>query len=143
MEEKNNKEKTNYFTLLALLLIVGAMIFSYFKYYVNLDYDTLLAIECDPSENVCFYDEESYYQKFLVYTKTLDENCNDSEDEQCIIDLWQNEMATLIECSEDTLESWEVCSDPNEYEEEDGDEDGGLEDEDDGLVEVEEDIVEE
>jgi hypothetical protein len=115
MEIENKKEKTNYFTLLALLLIVVAMIFSYFKYYVNLDYDTLLAIECDPSIDVCFYDEESYYQKFLIYTKTLDENCSDASNEQCIVDLWKKDLATLIECNDENLEEWEVCSDPSEF----------------------------
>ncbi len=128
MEIENKKEKTNYFTLMVLLLIVVAMLFSYFKYYVNLDYHTLLAIECDPSIDVCFYNEESYYQKFLVYTKTLDENCSDVSNEQCIIDLWEKDLATLVECNSETAHEWEVCSDPSEFVAEDKEnEEGELE----------------
>ena len=111
-----NKEKTNYFVLLSLLVVVFAMLFSYVKYYVNLDYDTLLAIECDPANNVCFYDEESYYDKFLIDTKILDENCSDASDEQCIVNLWQKDLAMKIECDDDSIEEWEICSDPDEFE---------------------------
>lgn len=114
MEEKKTKEKTNYFTLMALLLVVGAMVTSFYKYYVNLDYDTLLKIECDPSATVCFYDGEIYYEKLLIYTKTLDENCNDASNEQCIIDLKNKGQAKSVMCS-DNLQEGESCTNPKDF----------------------------
>ena len=117
MEEKKTKEKTNYFTLLALLLVVGAMVTSFYKYYVNLDYDTLLTIECDPATTVCFYDEESYYEKLLIYTKTLDDNCNDASDEQCLIDLKNKGQAKSLVCA-DNLDEGESCTNPEDFSQE-------------------------
>ena len=119
MEEKQIKEKTNYFTLIVLILVVIAMVTSFFKYYLNLDYDTLLAIECDPTTDICFYDEESYYQKLLVYTKILDDNCFDSSSDDCVLDLKDKGLARVVECNEDNLEKWEICTNPYDYIEED------------------------
>lgn len=116
-EKKTKKEKTNYFTLLALLLIVGAMITSFYKYYVNLDYNTLLTVECDPAVSICFYDGESYYEKLLIYTKTLDERCNDASNEQCLIDLKDNGEAESLACDEN-LEEGESCTNPADFVEE-------------------------
>ena len=118
MEEKKIKEKTNYFTLIALLLVVGAMVTSFYKYYVNLDYDTLLTIECDPATTVCFYDEESYYEKLLIHTKTLDERCNDASNEQCLFDLRTEGLAETIDCNDENIEEWESCTNPAEFVEE-------------------------
>jgi len=114
MEEKNKKEKTDYFILAVLLLIIAAFGFSFYKYFVKLDYDILLSIECDPKISICVTDEESYYKKFLAGAKVLDENCPDAEDEQCIINLESRGLAKKLDC-EEYLEEGESCTNPEEF----------------------------
>jgi hypothetical protein len=106
--EVENKKDRDYFILVVLLMIAVAFLASFFRYYVNLDYDIFLTIECDPEISECVTDEESYYNRFLVKAKTIENHCGQNQNEECILDLYNIGEAEMIPCEQD-LEEWEEC----------------------------------
>lgn len=104
----------DYFILTVLFLIAVAFWASFFRYFINLNYDIYLTVECDPSVSACVTDEETYYERFLVKASTLERACHDNHTDACIWKLYESGQAEKLACDED-LEEWEYCSTPEEY----------------------------
>ncbi|HRY31194.1 MAG TPA: hypothetical protein P5328_02290 [Candidatus Paceibacterota bacterium] len=111
MGNEEGKADRDYFVLAILFMIAVAFWVSFFRYFINLDYNILLTIECDPEVSSCVTDGEYFYDRFLVKAKTIEDYCGEKQDEECILKLYEQNRAEKIPCEED-LEDWEECTSP-------------------------------
>lgn len=109
------KPKSNYFILLILLLILTAMLVSYYRYFITLDYDIYMHISCDPKLEVCVTNGDIFYKKVLAKAFNLNEYCSTNE-ESCVLNLIKNNNARVVLCEENISKiNDESCTNPNDY----------------------------
>ena len=107
----NNKSKT--FFSIFFVCIMAVFMVSFYKYYIQRDYDISAEAYCDPAKEECFVLDEdgqiSYYKIIdkkasgISLTESGGLSCNDGED------------CEVTYCSEDTKVEGEECSTPEQY----------------------------
>ncbi|MFA6226984.1 MAG: hypothetical protein WC631_00650 [Candidatus Paceibacterota bacterium] len=108
-EKREEKPKVDYIILLVLFFILVAIIVSFIRYYIRLDYNIYLHTECDPTVEVCTTDSDTNYNKFIVKASELQKFCGDKQDDACILDLYAKGLAEKLNCEENLSDS-ESCT---------------------------------
>lgn len=101
--------KENFLLIILVVFTLFAIVGSYIKYVVRLDYNLVVRIEClsDIASDNCITDGEDEYLKVLVYARDMNLHCKTGE-EKCIVDMVQSKNAEVLEC-ESSIDTDEVC----------------------------------
>jgi len=109
-------DKVNKVLLVALgILLVYAVVATYYRVFVARDYQVVAEIECDPETESCFVWEDengevSYYK--LITRIAANAPACDIENESCSFECGDKELdCAYIYCSKNSYDS--ACSDEN------------------------------
>lgn len=126
-------KKSKWLLIVFVILIIGSVSATFYKYFISLNYLVQSEIPCDPRIESCFVwrcgadgeecngnpDEDIYFYKLISKKAYNYPNCDPNTDENCVVkcQLGEQDCQETI-CDESNLDEGEECMTAEKYAEE-------------------------